>query len=838
MSAPPLTSTAAEPEARGMLGYELETPFLMDGSAPISSVPIAGGRFGRESATSYETESPFLTEYGVNGAGEDARAEAFADLIGELEDEDFEEAVTDLVNEAAALAEERFSFEAGDPVAERIEAERGIRDYFEPLALECEAMVDRMIQGVGTADLTAMSESELENFLDRFAPGVTSLPPTLDQFGGSFFKKLKTGVQGAVKLAKKGAALAQKLSPVHLILGKLKGLVRPLLERVLKFAINKLPVSLRPVASQLAKRFLSAATKSEAMEEEDEGEGETAAEDPAIIAHEVDTRIAGYTLEGEDFDRWTSGEDFATEQQEGGADTWRELQQERTRFARDVTQLEEGEDPAPVVERFVPAILAALRIGIKVIGRPKVVNYLAGLLTKLIGKYVGKAQALPLSRALVDTGMKLVSLETPGEPEMESGYTLASTLEDTVTRVAQEAPEAAWESETVLEAYVHEAFQEAASAHFPDGMIRPELHESAGTSGAWVPLPAATKSKHYKKYTRVLDVMVTPQMAATLKSFGDTPVQAILRDQLSLPAGKPVGARAHLYESVAGSTLPDIAMHEKSVRGLGSSRREAWSLIHPLTPEAAGILFKEPGLGRQVDPKFLADRNRITVGQRFYFLELAGARPRLVAGPRGMRRTARVSQTNLTLDFPKGELRISLYFSEAHAQALSTQLRARAPVGTILTALKTGISRRLGTLLSGVPTRSVRIIHEAVPVEQFRSPVIGGALKLIGRPLSGVLIKWLLEALKRELEQRADQFAGQFTRAAAADADGVTVAIVFRQPSFMAPLRKLLAGGSALAAATMGASFLRQAMGEYALVIHPGFVRSSRQAWQQPVSKT
>jgi hypothetical protein len=180
---------------------------------------------------------------------------------------------------------------------------------------------------------------------------------------------------------------------------------------------------------------------------------------------------------------------------------------------------------------------------------------------------------------------------------------------------------------------------------------------------------------------------------------------------------------------------------------------------------------------------------------------------------------------------------VSLFFSEADAQALSTQLRARAPVGTILTGLKAGLSRRLGTLLSGVPSRSVRIIHEAVPTEQFRSPLIGGALKLVGRPLGGVLIKWLLEALKRELEQRADQFAGHFTRAAAADADGVTVSIVFRQPSFMAPLRKLLAGGSPIAAATMGASLLRQAMSEYNLVIHPGFVRSSRQAWQ-PVSKT
>ena len=389
----------------------------------------------------------------------------------------------------------------------------------------------------------------------------------------------------------------------------------------------------------------------------------------------------------------------------------------------------------------------------------------------------------------------------------------------------QEAPEGAWDSEAVLEAYVREAFQGAASAHFPDAMIRPELHEAAQSSGAWVLLPGGTRRKHYKKYTRVFDLTVTPQMASALMSFGGKSLQAILRHKLALPAGRPVAARLHLYEAVAGSTLPDIAMHEKTVSGLGSSRREAWSLIHPLTPEAAGILLKEPGLGRAADPKFLADRNHITVGQRFYFLEIPGSRPRLVAGPRGGRRTARVTQTNVTLDFPKGELRVFLFYAEADAQSLSALLRAHSPAGVILSALKAGLHARLGAMLSGVPTPAVRVIHEAVPTEQFRSPVIGAGLRLAGRPLGGVVLRWVLEALKRELEQRADQFAGQFTRAAAAEADGVTIALVFRRPSFLPPLRRLL-GGSPPAAAPFGGSILRQAVGEYGLTIHAGFVRT------------
>jgi hypothetical protein len=129
-------------------------------------------------------------------------------------------------------------------------------------------------------------------------------------------------------------------------------------------------------------------------------------------------------------------------------------------------------------------------------------------------------------------------------------------------------------------------------------------------------------------------------------------------------------------------------------------------------------------------------------------------------------------------------------------------------------------------MLSGVPTRAVRVVHEAVPMEHFRSPVIGAALKLVGRGLSDTVLRWVLEAIKRELEQRVDQFAGNFGQAAEADADGVTIVIVFRRPAFLAPLRRLLSGASPADAVALGTSILRQAMSDYALSIHPGFVRT------------
>lgn len=811
-------TVSSEQQASGVVGFEPETPFVLDGvgkmGAPTANPTSAGAAFG----PAYETESPFASEYESVTDGVGPKAELYAEVVSELESEEFEEAVTDLVHEAAALAEDRFSYEGGTAAQERMEAEHGLREYLEPLASEMEALVDRVAESVRGTDLSTMAEGEFENFMEGLTPADTGLSPTQETVIQEFFLGKIKGALNKVR------SIAQKFSPIHIILNKLKAMARPLLEKVLRQALDRLPVAVRPIARQLASKFLG----TREQEAEDEEVGETAAADPAAIAREFDAELAGYVMEGEEFERHAALEQFAGEQGSASSDTIRELQERRAEFARDIGELAPGQEAGPVVERFIPAILAALKLGIKIIGRPKVVNFLAGLVAKLIDKYVGKDASVTLSRSLVDTGLGFIGLEAPVAAEHQAGYALASTLEDTIARVTQEAPASAWEDEEVLESYVREAFGKAASAHFPDSEIRSDLHEASKVSGAWVALPVQFRRKHYKKYSRALEVSLTAQMAAALKSFGGVPVQAVLRDQLGLAPNGPMPVRVHLYEAVPGASLPDIAMHEKQVRGLGSNRREAWSLIHPLTPEAAGILLNEPGLGRPVDAKFLADRNVITVGQRFYYLEMQAVRPRTIVTARGVQRSARTARVKVHFDFPRGELRVLLFFSEAQAQAIAAQLRGRAPGSVTIAALKFGLETYLATLFSGAPTRALRIIHERAPIENFQSPLIGGVLKIVGRPLASVTLRWVLETFKRELVQRREQFAAQFTRAAASEEDGVSVVIVFQRPSFFQQLRGMLSGRTPLAAAALGAVLTRQAMGEYTLSIHPGYPRRSQ----------
>jgi len=794
------------------IGWEPESPFLPDVPLPASVVTAAATSAARAFGPASRVESPFVAEYDTEQMESGPQSEEFAALVGELHDAEFEEALEDLVDEASAIAEDRFSFEVDDPMRSRLEMERIVRGYLQPLERTADEMFERMATDLAGKDLASLSEAQLDETFEQFVPNATGLSPTFENFLGGLLKKAKAAV------SKVG-----KFLPHGIILNRLKGLVRPLLERVLKFAIDKLPVSLRPIAGQLAKRFLGLAPKSEAEATLERDEETVAA--PAMIQAELDARFAGYLLQGDDFERDMVVQQWDVDRETPIGDPVRELERSRAEFAHRVTRIDDSQAAAPVVEQFVPAILAALKVGIGIIGRPRVVNFLADLVAKLIAKYIGQQQSVALSRALVDAGLRAVSLEAEEEGEpMVAGYALASTVEDTINRLVQTAPEAAWESEELLEAYTREAFVEAASAHFPDPLIREDLHEAAHTSGAWIALPVGTPRKQYKKYSRIVEVTITPQTAGAVKTFGGLTLASFLKDRLGVAADKAIHGRAHLYEAIPGTRLSLISLHEKRVPGLGTALRGGWSLFHPLTPEAGGLLMSEPGLGRPVSPAFLAQRGRAAVGQRFYYLEIPGARVRMTAPTPGKpARPARSTQIRVVLDFPKRQVRLLLFYGEAEAQELVKRFRQRLPVPALLAALKAQHDVSLGRILGGGPTRAFRVIHEAAPTEELVSPLLGPALRVAAKPLSEALLRSMLEVLKREVQTRYDRFVAEFERAVKDEADGVTLAIIFQAPPLLDPLRRLFSRSGLAAAPGVIAALARKTISDYTIQIRPGF---------------
>ena len=77
-----------------------------------------------------------------------------------------------------------------------------------------------------------------------------------EQFLGRLVKKAKGLVKGAVNLAKKGMKAVGKLLPIGKVFDALRKLVQPLLKKVLKMAIGKLPVAVQPAAKTLAAKLL------------------------------------------------------------------------------------------------------------------------------------------------------------------------------------------------------------------------------------------------------------------------------------------------------------------------------------------------------------------------------------------------------------------------------------------------------------------------------------------------------------------------------------------------------------------------------------------------------
>jgi hypothetical protein len=777
-------SQASSPE------QSVESPFI-ETTLSVGEEPEPGVQQEAPSNRHW-IDTPFRSVYELEERDEmlEPGAENFAPLLAELYDEEFDEAVFELINEAADLYETRFQGELGIPGSQGTEAERLLERHFAPLVREAETLLEAMAEGTRQHDLDAMSETELDAFFDQYKPKQSRLSPSFENFLGGIVKKVAA-------VAKKVGAAAASLG-LGPILNKLKGLIKPLLRKVLQIAIKKLPMALQPHAQKLAERlpFLK-----ETLEEAAFEEGNDTTQEISAIQHEFDAQIANLLLADEGLQQEVAVAEYIAEAEQPTADPLGDLDHARAQFVSQLGKLKEGEDPTPHVENFVPAILPAVKLGIKLAGRKKVVNFLAKLVANLIRRFIGPQYAPPLSQAIVDAGLRLINLETLPEDEARTaGEAVAATVEETVRRVA-DLPEYVLDNEALLEGFVLEAFEHAAAANLPPVLPervyekRPDLRETTSLQGTWVywprPLRNGVRRYHGKKYTRVPEVIITPHIAQVVTTFGGVPLAIFLRDRLGT-LGRNIKARVHLYEAIPGTWLSRISKYERSVPGLGTAAKFAWSQFHPLTRQAAGVLFREPALGRDVSAKYLANPLAISVGQRFYYLEIPGVRPQMMPAPNGLPAVRRSGGVHLTLDFPRDQLRVYMFLSEAEAQAIAVKLRQQASVGAVMTALRSLLEAGLKAALSEGMYRHMKILHEAVTPEQSHGPALKRLPPIAQKVMLERLMNWLGRGLAEYFQQRARDFI-----AATEDlTDGVTVIATLNNPPGFSTIRKILRGES------------------------------------------
>ena len=732
--------------------------------------------------------SPFLSVYeSEDGDGLiNSEADEYVEFLNELYDEEFDQALFELVNEATAVSESRFSYEDGDPRGVGYEAERLLNEYFMPLETEASTMLGSLVSELSRRDLSNLTADEIDTLVDRYRPSI-ELSPSFENFFGALKNAVKKVAGKAVSLAKKGISAAAKLG-LGPILNKLRALIKPLLKRVIQTAIGKLPTKLQPLARKLAERlpFLKEVEEGYAFEAENNGSS-----DISQIQNEFDQQVANLLFASNEVELEAEFAQLVTQQQVFETYPLAELDRARDQFVQNLLHVREGEDPTPHVENFVPAILPALRIGIKIAGRKRVVDFLAKFVGKLIKKFVGPQYAPALSQAIVDAGLRLIHLEaTPEDESQAAASAVAATVEETVRRVAA-LPDYVLDNQELLEGFTLEAFEQAAAANLPAVLPervyrkRPALAEGKRFRGTWIMMPRGRR-KRFKKFTRRLPAKLTPHKVAAIETFGATPLDEFLEEELGVEPGEEVDATVHLYETLPGTQVSDIARLDEDTPGLGT--HVGYEQLHPLTPEAAGLLLGEPGLGREVDTRYLANPYTTTAGQRFYYLEIPGKRPLVTPEPAGRAKTRRPTRVKLVLDFPKNEIRLYLFLSEIRAQDVAVKLRQHAHIGTVTAQLQRLAERGLRRALSG-GRGGMKIVHEAVTPDQWLS-ALGRLPSLVPQILSGRLKEWVLKALSDQLKQHVQEFI----KAAEDTTDGVTLLISIGNPPGFSQLRQALKG--------------------------------------------
>ncbi|OGF58665.1 MAG: hypothetical protein A2Y62_03935 [Candidatus Fischerbacteria bacterium RBG_13_37_8] len=760
-----------------------QSPFLDVNSFAIKETPADTNSIN---TTKYQA-TPFLSMYETfeGDASTDPATEECMAFLNELYDEEFDQALFELACEAVPLYENQLTYSRGDFGAINQGAERILEQHFEPLAREAERMMEVLAEKLSQYDPNVLTSGEIEAVVDQYRPSI-ELSPDFDNFIGSLKKAFKKVASRAVDLAKKGVSVATTLG-LGPILGKLKPLIKPLLKKVLNIAISKLPKQLQPMAHKLAEKL---PLLLEVEQDTDLESGNPSSPSISQIQYEFNQQVADILFAPSEVEQELEIAEILTEAKMPIDYSLNELDRARSQFVDSLSKLKEGEDPAPIIENFLPAILPALQLGIKLISRKRVVDFLAKLLAKLIQRFIGPQYAPALSKAIVDAGLRLISLEASPEDEKgAAGSVVAATIEETVRRVAA-LPDHILDNQDLLESYALQSFEQAATSNLPPVLPeevyrrRPDLIEAKSVRGTWIPMPLRSPRKRYKKYSRIFRSILTPHKASAIMSFGGAPLSEFLQEQLGFLPGEDIEAQVHLYEAMPGTMLPDVTQLEQNIPGLGSTG--AYVQLHPLTQQAASTLLEEPALGRDVDPHYLAGPFATEVGQRFYYLEIPGKRPLMTSEPSGRSAIRHKTRVILVLDFRGNQIRLSLYLSEIRAQEIALKLRQQEHTGAIAVYLGKILERGLNAALKG-GFGSLKIIHESVTPDRWakalqRLPVF------VTQTLLSQLQQWVLKELPAFLQKHSQQFIS----AAEQPVDGVTLLITIENPTGLAELRKAL----------------------------------------------
>lgn len=735
-------------------------------------------------------ESPFLNKYQLNGhkPADDPQTEQFVQIMDELYDEEFEDALEGLINEASDFKEAQVV--SDDYLQNERHAGSLLQQFYTPLNHEVEQLFSQLIHEGEQVDGNDKSLEELESFLDNYRYSNQNLTDIQENFLGKLIKKVKKVAKKVGRTVKKGVTAAGKLASkfgLGFLFRKLKNIAFKFLKGFLQKGIKKLPPQYRGLAQNLAKKIMPHAVQKEVMEQL---EPELAAD----IQQEYDAAVA-HLLTANNQMEWELVEREMNSLEAPDFDETKEMQQARQAFMNHIGESETIDDATPHVEQYVQAVVTGLKFVLPIVGRQRVINWLASIIAKLIERFIGKQQSKAISRQMVEAGFKMLNLETAPDDTQTGSSAVAATVEATVKQL-ENFPEYVFEDRRLFERYVVEAFEQAAAANMPDMLNEsvyakfPWLRESNRKRLLW-----KLKNRHnhrlgqakIKRLNEVIETEITPFIAEEVRTFGGIPLATFLRDRMGVTVNDTVPVRLHLFEALPGAHLADLGKYAEMMAQNGSSDNETATQFHPLTSIASGLLMGEPGLGCRCN-KCLSKSNN-AAGHRYYYIEVPGARPAYFAPPTGKPVLRGITSLSLKLDFLANEIRLNLYLSEADAQAIAVNLRKNQPESAHLLALMT-LEEGLKNVFSYGKYGKLKIVHPNVLPGKRSGFAIDLVPPVVINRLNNALKSWVGQSLISYLRNSPDDWVQQ----AENYADGVTLQVVLISPPDLMVLRQMITG--------------------------------------------
>lgn len=695
------------------------------------SAVFAGGGLTWQEPAAMEAPAPLnlhlaspFTGASMNQTEAEAGIGELEALVGELEDEQFGEALEALVDDVAARHLQAMTrWPDAQEAEDAANSEAAAR--VDSLAGAFDAGLAELETRYADRRVDSISEDEARSVLAEFARDPDSAS---EQLFGGIVKKAFSAAKSIASGAIKGIS---RLIPMGPLFAALRKVVPYVLKRVLTLATNRLPASLRGYATQLAAKL---GARIGAAEAESEGPG-------IELAELFDTEYVGLLLAPSDADATELLHEAQYEAEPTREDPVAALDRARETLAHQLANGEPGRPPNEQLEQFIPAVMAVMpliRTGVRIIGRDRVKKFLATQLATLIQGYVGPQAANALAPHVADSGLRLLSLESESSEQL-GAEALVSTLEEAITQVMS-LPEEALDDPLRLEAEVQEALESAAVHHLPADLLREDLdgYETQGDTGPWVAMPRGTRARRYRRSLRRYDVSITRPQASSVELPGSETLEERLLD--AGVSSWPVTGEIQLFEAMVGTHAGHLAAGE----GEDVSTAE----FEELSPVNAALLLGRPALG-----------TRPGIGTR------PGTRRifRLVIpGHRVVRRRRRRVQVRLRAQQPQPELRLHVRLGERLAHQVAT-LASRNSQPELVSFL----GRILGPRVQeGVSARLVRVLSRAT-----RAAVPAAR----GKQLSG----HLFEAVRAEFAKQLPT-SGETLAAAAKDpAPGLTLTFAF-----------------------------------------------------------